>query len=71
MSAREMKQAIRDGHEGIPREEFLSYIVQKRDAGLLDLYLDSAPTVPARLGLWGQRLSQVACMGQAAARSRT
>ena len=52
MSAREMKQAICDGHEGIPREEFLSYIVQKRDAGLLDLYLDSAPTVPARLGLW-------------------
>src|SRR5262249_7640945 len=53
MSAGELKQAIRDGHEVIPPEEFLGYIVEKRDAGLLDLYLESAPTVPARLGLCG------------------
>lgn len=63
ISAGEMKQAIRDGllrrrkrsaqdrHEVIPHEEFLRYIVEKRDAGLLDLYLGSDPAVPARIGL--------------------
>jgi ankyrin repeat protein len=53
MNAREMKQAIRDGHEVIPREEFLGYIIEKRDAALLDLYLESAPSLPARMGLRG------------------
>jgi ankyrin repeat protein len=48
MNAREMKEAIRDGHEVIPREEFLGYIIEKRDAGLLGLYLDSAPGVPVQ-----------------------
>jgi ankyrin repeat protein len=49
MSAQEMKQAIREGHEVIPHEEFLGYVVAKRDAELLDLYLDSAPTERVRL----------------------
>jgi ankyrin repeat protein len=53
MNAREIKQAIRDGHEVIPREEFLGYIIEKRDAGLLDLYLDSATGVLGRLGFRG------------------
>lgn len=49
MSVREMKQAIRDGHEVIRHEEFLGNVIGKRDAELLDLYLDSDPTVPDRM----------------------
>jgi ankyrin repeat protein len=48
MNAREMKQAIRDGHKVIPREEFLGYIIGKRDVGLLGLYFDSPPAVPVQ-----------------------
>src|SRR2546426_2274411 len=51
MSAQEMKQAISEGHEAIPREEFLGYVLAKRDEELLDLYLDSAPTGPERMRL--------------------
>jgi ankyrin repeat protein len=48
MNARAIKHAIGDGHEGIPREDFLGYIIGKRDAGLLGLYLDSAPGIPVQ-----------------------
>jgi ankyrin repeat protein len=53
MTARELKHAVRHGHEVIPREEFVGYIIEKGDAGLLELYLDSAPTGPVRLALRG------------------
>lgn len=43
MSARELKQAIRDGHEVMRHEEFVRCVMVKRDAKLLDLYLDSVP----------------------------
>lgn len=49
MNVQEMEQSIRDGHEVIRHEEFLGCIMAKRDAGLLDLYLDSDPTVPLRV----------------------
>jgi ankyrin repeat protein len=52
MGVQAMKRAIRDGHEVIPREEFLGYIMAKRHAELLDLYLDSDPTVPERMAFW-------------------
>jgi ankyrin repeat protein len=44
MSTREMKQAIRDGHEVTRHPEFLGNLLAKRNAKLLDLYLDSDPT---------------------------
>ena len=44
MSARQMKQAIRDGHEVTRHPEFLGNLMGKRNAELLDLYLDSDPT---------------------------
>ena len=45
MSVQEMKQAIRQGHEVIHHVEFLSNVMRKRNVELLDLYLDSDPTV--------------------------
>ena len=39
-----MKQAIRDGHEVTRHPEFLGNLMGKRNAKLLDLYLDSDPT---------------------------
>jgi ankyrin repeat protein len=50
MGAQEMKHAIREGHEVIHHEEFLSNVMQKRNVELLDLYLDSDPSV---LDRWG------------------
>jgi ankyrin repeat protein len=44
MSARQMEQAIRDGHEVTRHCEFLGNLMAKRNAKLLDLYLDSDPT---------------------------
>jgi ankyrin repeat protein len=44
MSARQMQQAIRDGHEVTRHPEFLGNLMAKRNAKLLDLYLDSDPT---------------------------
>jgi ankyrin repeat protein len=44
MSVRQMKQAIRDGHEVTRHPEFLGNLMGKRNAKLLDLYLDSDPT---------------------------
>jgi ankyrin repeat protein len=50
MSVRQMKQAIRDGHEVTRHPEFLGNLMGKRNAELLDLYLDSDPTVVERMG---------------------
>jgi ankyrin repeat protein len=50
MGVQEMKDAIRDGHEVIRHEEFLDNLLGKRNIELLDLYLDSDPTVPDRWG---------------------
>jgi ankyrin repeat protein len=44
MSARQMKQAIRDGHEVTRHPEFLGNLMGKCNAKLLDLYLDSDPS---------------------------
>ena len=49
MSVRQMKQAIRDGHEVTRHPEFLGNMMAKRNAKLLDLYLDSDPTVVDRM----------------------
>src|SRR5262249_5793585 len=49
MSVQEMKQAIRDDHDVIRHEEFLGNVMGKCDPDLIDLYLDSDATVPARL----------------------
>jgi ankyrin repeat protein len=49
MSVRQMKQAIRDGHELVGHEEFLGCVIRGRDAELLDLWLDSDPTVVKRM----------------------
>ncbi|MCI0742189.1 MAG: ankyrin repeat domain-containing protein [Gemmataceae bacterium] len=51
MSVPEMKQAIRDDHEVIRDDEFLGNLMRKRDAELLELYLDSDPTVLKRMDL--------------------
>ena len=49
MSAAEMKQAIRDGHEVIQHGEFFGNLLAKRDAELLDLYLDSDSALIVRM----------------------
>ena len=49
MDVQEMKRAIRKHHQVIGHEEFLRCVLAKRDEGLLDLYLDSDPTVPMRV----------------------
>ena len=49
MSVPEMKQAIRERHEVIRHPEFLGNVIAKRDVQLLDLYLDSDPTILARM----------------------
>jgi ankyrin repeat protein len=49
MSARQMKQAIRDGHEVTRHSEFLGNLMAQRKAKLLDLYLDADPTRLDRL----------------------
>ena len=53
MDVQQLKQAIRDGHEVILHEEFLGNVMAKSDAKLLDLYLDSDPTVPERMQFGG------------------
>jgi ankyrin repeat protein len=45
MNVRQMKKAIRDGHEVIRHPEFLGNMMAKRNAELLELYLDSDPTL--------------------------
>ena len=52
MSAMQMTQAIREGHEVVRHEEFLSSLMRKRDLGLLDLYLEMDRSVPNRLDYW-------------------
>jgi ankyrin repeat protein len=49
MSARQMKQALLDGHEVIRHPEFLGNLMGMRNAKLLDLYLDSDPTFVNRM----------------------
>jgi len=53
MDVPQMKRAIRDGHEVVRHEEFLSNVMAKRDLKLLDLYLDSDSTVPERMQIGG------------------
>jgi ankyrin repeat protein len=48
MSTQEMKQAIRDGHPVVRGGEFPANVLRKRDAELLDLYLDSDRAAPDR-----------------------
>jgi ankyrin repeat protein len=48
MSVQEMKHAIRNGHEVTRHGEFLDNVLGKRNAELLDLYLDSNPAVVDR-----------------------
>jgi ankyrin repeat protein len=50
MSARQMKQAIRDGHEVTRHSEFLGNMMGKRNAELFELYLDSDPAAVERMG---------------------
>jgi ankyrin repeat protein len=49
MSAQQMKEAIRAGHEVVRHEEFPGNVMGKRNRELLDLYLDSDPTAAERL----------------------
>jgi ankyrin repeat protein len=49
MDVAQMKAAIRGGHEVVHDEEFLGNLIEKRDAKLLDLYLDADPNVPKLL----------------------
>ena len=49
MTVREMKRAIRDGHEVTRHPEFLGNLMAKRNAKLLDLYLDSDPSFVDRM----------------------
>ncbi len=53
MSLQEMKHAIRNGHPVVHHSEFLGNVIAKRNAALLDLYLDSDPTVTERMEHWG------------------
>ncbi len=50
MTVRQMKQAIRDGHEVTRHPEFLGNMMGKRNAELFDLYLNSDPAVIDRMG---------------------
>jgi ankyrin repeat protein len=52
MSVQEMKHAIREGHEVTRHGEFLGNVMRKRNAELLELYLDSDPTVAKRMNCW-------------------
>lgn len=52
MSVREMMQAIRAGHEVVRDGEFLGNLLDKRNAELLEAYLDSGPTLK-RMNSWG------------------
>jgi ankyrin repeat protein len=51
MSAQQMKQAIRDGHEVVRHEEFCGNVMGTRDLELLELYLDSDPSALDQLNL--------------------
>lgn len=49
MSAPEMEQAIRDNQEVVRHDEFCDCVMGTRDVALLELYLDSDPTVVNQL----------------------
>jgi ankyrin repeat protein len=50
MSVRQMKKAIREGHEVVRHCEFLGNLMATRNAKLLDLYLDFFPGAVKRTG---------------------
>jgi ankyrin repeat protein len=52
MSMQEMKHAIRAGHEAIRHGEFLGNVMRHRNVELLELYLDSDPTILKRMQCW-------------------
>jgi ankyrin repeat protein len=52
MNVQEMKRAISAGHAVIRHVEFVGNVMRKRNAELLELYLDSDPTVPKRMTCW-------------------
>jgi ankyrin repeat protein len=49
MNVRQMKRAIRDGHEVTRHCEFLGNLMAQRNVKLLDLYLDSDPAAVERM----------------------
>jgi ankyrin repeat protein len=49
MDMRQMKQAIREGHDVVRDGEFLDHLLGKDDGKLLELYLESDPSVLERL----------------------
>ncbi len=49
MDLKQLRQAIRDGHQVVRDGEFLGNVMRKRNAELLDLYLESDPTVAKRM----------------------
>jgi ankyrin repeat protein len=51
MNTRGLKQAIRMGHKVTRHEEFARCVMEKRDAKLLNLYLNSIPIVPKRINI--------------------
>jgi ankyrin repeat protein len=53
MSVQELKRAIRTGHEVVRHWEFLGSVMRKRNAELLEFYLDSDPSVLKRMNCWG------------------
>jgi uncharacterized protein len=52
MSAREMKEALRNGHEVVRDEEFCAYLLKKGDGELIDLYLASRKALPNGMKSW-------------------
>lgn len=52
MSVKQMKQAIRDRHEVTRDEEFLGNVMDKKDPGLLDAYLEQDPSVTKRMHVY-------------------
>jgi ankyrin repeat protein len=52
MSVEEMKQALHDGHAVVRDEEFCSYLLKKRDPGLIDLYVASRQALPNGIKSW-------------------
>jgi ankyrin repeat protein len=49
MTAAELKQAIREGHEVVRHDEFLGNVMRQKDPELVDLLLDSDPSVLERM----------------------
>ena len=54
MEAGELKQALRDNQEVTRHDEFLGNVMSKCDEELLDLYLAFDPSMPEKIGFWGE-----------------